>query len=120
MITVWKDGTWKEWSNLDAEHAANDPDWLVNIDVPMAVLDTTDDGAVNPNLGHIAPALPEAVRAVVDDVLKMAIRWKKAMDMDTKTHNVSLETLLEVDFELHGAVEKYVSAVTALGGQAGE
>ncbi|MCJ7559161.1 hypothetical protein MUO79_00905 [Candidatus Bathyarchaeota archaeon] len=30
-ITVWTDGTWKIWANLDAEYAANDPNWLVNI-----------------------------------------------------------------------------------------
>ncbi len=31
IITVWKDGSWKIWSSLDAEYAANDVDWLVNI-----------------------------------------------------------------------------------------
>lgn len=30
-ITVWKDGTWKVWSVGDAEHAQNDPEWLVTI-----------------------------------------------------------------------------------------
>jgi protein-arginine kinase activator protein McsA len=30
-ITVWVNGDWKIWSNLDAEYAANDSEWLVNI-----------------------------------------------------------------------------------------
>lgn len=31
MITVWKDGTYKEWDELSAEYAGSDPEWLVNI-----------------------------------------------------------------------------------------
>lgn len=31
MITVWKDGTYVEWSNLDAKYAENDPNWLCTI-----------------------------------------------------------------------------------------
>ena len=33
MITIWKDGTWKVWDRRSAELAANDPDWLVNIEI---------------------------------------------------------------------------------------
>ena len=33
VITVWRDGTWLLWRNLDAEYATDDPDWLVNIPV---------------------------------------------------------------------------------------
>ncbi len=35
VITIWKDGTWLVWRNTDAEYAANDPDWLVNISVKV-------------------------------------------------------------------------------------
>lgn len=31
VTTVWKDGTYTTWSATDAHHAAQDPDWLVNI-----------------------------------------------------------------------------------------
>lgn len=30
-ITVYKDGSWKIESRLDAYYSANDPDWLVTI-----------------------------------------------------------------------------------------
>lgn len=33
-ITVWKDGTWKCWRNLDATYVTDDPNWLVNIPLP--------------------------------------------------------------------------------------
>jgi hypothetical protein len=35
-ITVWKDGSWKLWRKGDAYYAANDPDWLTNIDLDQA------------------------------------------------------------------------------------
>lgn len=31
VTTVWQDGTYKSWGVRDAWHAAQDPDWLVNI-----------------------------------------------------------------------------------------
>ena len=37
-ITVWEDGTWKVWRGLDAEYAANDENWLVNI--PLALVNS--------------------------------------------------------------------------------
>lgn len=30
-ITVWKDGTWKLWSDGDAYYAQNDSNWLATI-----------------------------------------------------------------------------------------
>ena len=30
-ITVWKDGTWVVWGELDAYYAQNDPEWLLTI-----------------------------------------------------------------------------------------
>ena len=33
IITVWKNGTYKIWRLSDAHYAANDPDWLVNIEL---------------------------------------------------------------------------------------
>lgn len=35
-ITVWKDGSWKQWRSADAAYAQNDPDWLVTIPLPDA------------------------------------------------------------------------------------
>lgn len=34
-ITVWCDGTWKLWSAADAGYASSDPDWLLNINIPV-------------------------------------------------------------------------------------
>lgn len=31
VTTVWKNGTWKQWTVADAEFARNDPDWLCEI-----------------------------------------------------------------------------------------
>jgi hypothetical protein len=31
VTTVWQDGTYKTWNARDAQYAAQDPDWLVNI-----------------------------------------------------------------------------------------
>lgn len=30
-ITIWKDGNWKRWNELDAKYAEKDPDWLLTI-----------------------------------------------------------------------------------------
>lgn len=38
-ITVWKDGTWKAWTALDATYAQDDPDWLSTIPLPMWKMD---------------------------------------------------------------------------------
>jgi len=27
-VTIWKDGTWKLWSTLDAKYAEREPNWL--------------------------------------------------------------------------------------------
>lgn len=34
-ITVWKDATWKCWDRLDAEHARNDENWLLEIPIEV-------------------------------------------------------------------------------------
>ena len=30
-ITVWKDGSWKNWQKLDAKYAEQEADWLCTI-----------------------------------------------------------------------------------------
>lgn len=30
-ITIWTDGNWKRWNELDAKYAEKDPDWLLTI-----------------------------------------------------------------------------------------
>ena len=44
MITVWKDGTWKSWADRDAEIAADDPNWLVNIPEKIKMFDPIKEG----------------------------------------------------------------------------
>lgn len=39
-ITVWKDGTYKQWRTADAYYAENDPDWFLTISLPVE----DDDG----------------------------------------------------------------------------
>ena len=49
VITVWKDGTWKLWDSLDAQYAANDKDWLVNIPISNLFFELQDMGLASLN-----------------------------------------------------------------------
>lgn len=77
---------------------------------PIWVLSRTDPPADAVRATHPhAQGRAEAAAVVVNEVIKHAVRWHKAMSLP----NISLETNLEVDFELHDAVTKYLAAVDA-------
>lgn len=57
-ITVWKNGTWKEWQTLDAKYAEQDPDFFVTIplnDAKGELPEIKDVAAVQHHRPDIAP-----------------------------------------------------------------
>jgi len=51
MLTVWKDGTHKLWSDKDAYYAENDPNWLTNISINDCFLSLVTLSPYNPAHG---------------------------------------------------------------------
>ena len=80
-ITVWKDGTYKVWSEGDATYAANDDNWLLNI--PLSNLSTKQ---LVEELSR-REGVVEGCFVEVEDTVRVQVHTKDGVDLSGGMHN---------------------------------